>query len=75
MGRPERVACLFAAARALRDAIGAPLPPYQCARLERRVAAARDDLGEEAFAIRWGEGQAMPLEQAIAAALQETVPV
>jgi non-specific serine/threonine protein kinase len=36
---------------------------------ERRLAALRTALGEAAFAAAWAEGQAMPLEQVIAAAL------
>jgi hypothetical protein len=38
---------------------------------ERDVALARAQLGEEAFAAAWAEGQAMSLEEAIAYALGE----
>ena len=37
---------------------------------ERRVAAVRARLGEAAFATVWAEGRAMPVEQAIAFALE-----
>jgi hypothetical protein len=39
---------------------------------DRSVAAVRTALGEEVFAAAWAEGQAMPLEQACAYALDET---
>jgi hypothetical protein len=73
-GQPARAASLFAAAQTLRDAIGAPPSPHEAARLKRRVTAARGGLGEEAFAAIWAEGQALPLEAAIAVALQRTAP-
>jgi predicted ATPase len=54
---------LWGAAEALREAIGAPLPPVYRAGYERAVAAARAQLGEGAFATAWDEGQTMPLDQ------------
>ena len=38
----------------------------------RTVAAARTELGEEAFAAAWAEGRAMSMQQAIAYALDES---
>jgi hypothetical protein len=70
-GQPERAAQLFGAA-ALRDALGAPLPPADRADYERQVAAVRATLGEEAFAAVWAEGRGMPLEEAAAFAMAET---
>ena len=64
-GQPERAARLFGAAEALRQSIGAPLPPTEWAAYERDVAVARARLGEDAFAAAWAEGWAMPLEQAV----------
>src|SRR5712692_3407733 len=58
---------LLAAAAALRDSLGAPLPPVYGADYERCVAAARAKLGEQAFAVMWAEGQSMTWEQALAA--------
>ena len=68
LGQAERTARLCAAAAALREVIGAPLPPSERATYERTVATARAHLDEETFATAWEEGQAMALEQAIAAA-------
>jgi tetratricopeptide (TPR) repeat protein len=67
--QPARAARLFGAAEALRETIGAPLPPINRADYERDVAAARAQLHEDAFAAAWAAGRAMTLEQAIAEAL------
>ena len=69
-GQPERAARLFGAAHAQREAIGACLPPPDQAAFERRVAAARARLGDNAFAAVWAQGLAMAPEQAVAEALQ-----
>ncbi len=60
----KRAASLFGAAGAIREAIGAPLPPVDSGAQERDLAAVRAHLTEEAFARAWAEGQAMSLEQA-----------
>ena len=55
---------------ALNESIGAHLADHQ-----RNVAAARAGLGEDAFAAAWAAGRAMPLDEAICAALaQEEIP-
>ena len=59
---------LFGAAAALRDAIGAPLPPSEQADYARNLAAARADAADT-FATSWSAGSAMALEQAIEYAL------
>lgn len=70
--RVPRSASLWAAAERLREEIGAPLPPNERTRYERQVPAARAVLGDDAaFDTAWQEGRAMPLEQAIAYALDE----
>jgi hypothetical protein len=64
-GQHERAARLFGAAAALRESIGAPLPPADSAEIEPRVAAVRAALGEEAFTAAWAAARAMSLEEAV----------
>jgi predicted ATPase/DNA-binding XRE family transcriptional regulator len=64
-GRPEPAVRLWAAAEALREAIGAPPKDVERARYEPLVAAAREALGEEAFAHTWAEGRGLGPEQAL----------
>jgi tetratricopeptide (TPR) repeat protein len=63
-GSSQAVRLLGAAAR-LRDTSGAVLPPYQRSEYERRVAALRNALGENAFSAAWAEGWAAPKEQTV----------
>ena len=65
---------LLAAAAALRDSLGTPLPPVYRANHERCVATARAQLGEQAFAVAWAEGRGMTWEQALAARGPVTIP-
>jgi tetratricopeptide (TPR) repeat protein len=65
----ERAAVLCGAAEALREAIGAPLPPADRAQLEPVVTAARAALGEARFAVARAEGRGLALEQAVGYAL------
>lgn len=69
-GRPAPAARLFGAAEALREAIGAPLPPADRADYDRSVAAVRVLLDEEAFKAAWAQGRAMTLEEAMNEALR-----
>ena len=69
--QPEKAARVFGAAEALREAIGAPVPPVERPDYDRAVAAARAQLGEVAFSSGWAEGRAMTLEQAMSCALKE----
>ena len=57
---------LWGAAEALREAIGAPIPPVERPAYESSVAAARAQLGEKPFAAAWAEGRLMTPEQALA---------
>ncbi len=66
-GEPAWAAQLWGAAKAVRDAMGAPLPPVERADYERSVATARIHLGEKAFTAAWVEGRMMTPEQALAA--------
>jgi len=66
---PERAARLWGAAEALRVSIGARPAPAARATRERLMAAAREQLGEEAFAAAWAEGEKLTMEHAVALAL------
>jgi predicted ATPase/DNA-binding SARP family transcriptional activator/Tfp pilus assembly protein PilF len=70
----QRAARLWGATQALREQIGAPLPPSAREEYDRDVAAARVVLGDEAFSAAWTEGQQMTIEQAISYALEEKQP-
>jgi ATP/maltotriose-dependent transcriptional regulator MalT len=66
-GQPQRAARLFATA----EVVGPPivnfgLNPIERAAYEEAVAAARAQLGEQAFAAAWAEGRMMTPEQAFA---------
>jgi predicted ATPase/class 3 adenylate cyclase/DNA-binding CsgD family transcriptional regulator len=65
---------LLAAAAALRDSLGTPLPPVYRADYERSVAAACAQLDEQTFAVAWAEGRGMTWEQALAARGPVTIP-
>jgi len=67
---PERAARLWGAAERLRQAIGCRPAPAARATYERALAMARAQLDEAVFAAAWAAGRAMPLEQAIAEALE-----
>ena len=53
---------LLCEAGVLREAIGVPIPPIECAGYERSVVTLRSQLGEGAFSVAWTEGRAMTLE-------------
>jgi predicted ATPase/class 3 adenylate cyclase len=74
-GQPEQAARVFGHAEALHEAIGASLPAAEQAEAERHVAVVRAALDELTFAAAWAAGRAMTLAQAIACALEDTVPV
>ena len=70
-GRPADVARLFAASEALCESMGKLLTPAQRATHDRDVATLEQRLDRDSLAAAWTEGRAMPLEQAIAYALNE----
>ncbi len=69
-GDPQQAARLLGAAEALREHRGVAVFPAELPRLERASAPARARLSETAFAAAWAAGRALPVEQAIAEALQ-----
>jgi predicted ATPase/DNA-binding SARP family transcriptional activator len=72
-GRPGRAARLLGAAEALHEVIEAPLPPVEQPIWERDAAAAREALGDEAFAAALAEGRTMTMEQAVEEALDTSL--
>jgi predicted ATPase/Tfp pilus assembly protein PilF/transcriptional regulator with XRE-family HTH domain len=73
-GRPDQAARLGGTAAALREAQGVPLPPEERGSHDQAVQAMRAALGEEGFAAAWAAGRALPLEEAIALALEGDEP-
>ena len=71
LGQPEQATRLVAAGERLREAIGATRPAAYAPLHERLLATLRRQLGEYEFATLWAEGEALPLERAIAEALDE----
>ena len=71
-GDAERGTRVLGAAEALLNAAGAILEFDDRIPYEHAVASARAQLSEEAFARAWGEGKAMPIELAIAYAVEDS---
>ena len=69
-GQAARAAHLLGATQALRAAIGSPRPIPEQRAVEQVVAGVRAALGEEAWAAAFAAGLALPMEGAIAFALQ-----
>jgi predicted ATPase/DNA-binding XRE family transcriptional regulator len=70
--RPLDAARLLGAAAALREVLGAPLPPAERPDYERTLTAVRAGAGAAAFTAAWEAGRTMPIEQAIGAALNSS---
>ncbi len=68
-GHPVRALRLAGAAAAARRAVGRAQSTVDRDAVERRLARARRALPQEAAASAWREGEAMPLEAALADAL------
>ena len=71
-GQPLQAARLYGAAEALREAIGAPVPPFYRAEYEQEVALTRRALAADVFAAAWAAGRALPLAQVVEEALAPT---
>jgi len=70
LGQPERSARLFGAVEKLREVGNTRISPLRRAEYERIVGSIRAHLDEATFAEAWAQGCAMPLEQAIAFAVE-----
>lgn len=64
-GDLAQAARLWGLAEALREALGAPLPPVERADYDAAVAAVREQLGKETFISTWQEGRLLPADQAL----------
>jgi tetratricopeptide (TPR) repeat protein len=74
LGSSLRAARIWGAAEQLREEVGSPLPPKDRPDYDRRAAAARAAVGDDAaFDRAWQQGRALTLEQAIELALEDTV--
>jgi predicted ATPase/DNA-binding SARP family transcriptional activator len=69
--RPEEAAQLLGAAEALRESLGVALAPAEQTTHDETVEAVRSSLNEDRFGAAWLRGREMPLEEAIAYALEE----
>jgi DNA-binding CsgD family transcriptional regulator len=74
-GQPEGAVRLFAVAEATQRRTGLILPSDNRANNDEALAAARDALGEEAFAAAWAAGWNIPLHRAVAEARDVAVDV
>ncbi|HET9494723.1 MAG TPA: tetratricopeptide repeat protein, partial [Chloroflexia bacterium] len=70
LSMPARAATLYGAAAALRATIGSVVDPADQAEHDLRVAAVREQMSEEEWRQRTGEGRAMTFEEAVEYALQ-----
>ncbi len=69
-GQGQRATRLLGAASALRETIGVPMPPVNCPGYDCTVEDLRTMLGDDMFQAVRAEGRVLPLEQAIAEALE-----
>ena len=60
---------LAGAAAALRQVLGAPLPPVEQSQVEKSLEPARKALSNAAASTAWLEGWGMPVEKAVEDAL------
>jgi hypothetical protein len=67
--KPQKALQLAGFAAALRESIGAPLPPAEQARVDRMIAPARAALPASTVTAEWETGRVLALEQAIQLAL------
>ncbi|MFF6811581.1 hypothetical protein ACFZAG_17050 [Streptomyces sp. NPDC012403] len=64
-GRPEEAASLLGTAAAVRDAVGAPLPPAERADVDRAAERAREALGGPGFTAAFARGRTLTAEDQI----------
>jgi hypothetical protein len=69
LGHAAQAARLLGAAEAVREAAHAPRQAYE-RDIYETVALVRATLDQQTLAARWAEGRALPVEQAVTAALE-----
>ena len=75
VAEPQRAACLLGASEGLLEAAGVPLYAWADHELNRKAAkAARESLGDQAWAAAHDRGRAMTFQEAVAYALGEQAP-
>jgi tetratricopeptide (TPR) repeat protein len=67
----ERAARLYGAAEALREAIGAPIPPTDFGLHSRAISSLKSRSEGDAIAAEWRMGRALQIEDAVSYALSE----
>ena len=67
-GQPGKALRLAGFAAALRESLGAPLPPSEQARVDRMLVPARSALAEAEVATAWEAGRTLQMEGALALA-------
>jgi non-specific serine/threonine protein kinase len=65
---------LLGTGQELQESVGFRLVPEDQELFDEHIAAIRTQLGEPSFAVAWAEGQAMPVDQAIALAQSVAPP-
>jgi DNA-binding CsgD family transcriptional regulator len=70
----ERAARLLGVVAALADAVGVPLQPAEQTQFDSDVAAIRAALSDATFSEEWEAGRSLPLEAAVAEALEGADP-
>ena len=73
LGRTEKAGHLWGATRAMRESLGAPLPPNERIRYTREMEMVCNLLGQEAWNRACAEGRSMTNEQSVAYALDDEV--
>ena len=69
--RPRRAARLFGAAEALRETIGSSMTPLERTEYAEAISNTHAQIDESEWSTAWAEGRALPLDQAVAFALEE----
>ncbi len=66
----QSAARLFGAAEALREHLGAPIPPIEREKLTQAAVSLREAMDEESYTAAWTQGRAMSWEEAVEYALE-----